>query len=153
MVASIGGFAQKTTTSEYKKPTDANRPPVEQGTRILAVIGFDGEQLNEAITVPNTVEAGSDFQISVITYGNGCVTAGDLGVVSTENRADVFVYDFTTADRPGVACTMIFKRLTHTATLRFTTPGAAVIRFWGRKQGGAEPFGQPLVIERSVMVK
>jgi len=64
------------------------------------------------------------------------------------------VYDFTTATQPEVACTTMLKRLPHTATLRFSTPGEALIQVWGRRVGSETPrAGVPSVLEQRVRVE
>jgi hypothetical protein len=64
------------------------------------------------------------------------------------------VYDLTTATQPDVACTAVLKRLPHTATLRFTQPGEALIRIWGRRVGPeTPPDGVPVVLEHRVIVQ
>lgn len=129
-------------------------PPMDNNAaRVPGVISFGTENLDGVVKVPETIEANKDFQITVITSGNGCVNADETGVILNERSADVFVYDLTTATHPGIACTMILKQLPHTATLRFTKPGEATIRVWGREQGGNTPFGKPVVVEKRVMVK
>lgn len=130
-----------------------NVPDEEKSSRVLGVITLDEEGTNESINIPGVVQANKDFEITVTTSGNGCVSAADTGVILGEMNADVFVYDFTTANRPGIACTMIFKTLPHKATLRFTQKGEATIRIWGRKQGGASPFGEPVILVRRITVK
>ncbi len=130
-----------------------NSQDEQKSSRVLGAITVEGDGANESITVPATVEANKDFEIIVTTSGNGCVSAGDTGVILSESSADIFVYDFTTANRPGIACTMIFKTLPHKATLRFTNKGEATIRVWGRKQGGDSPFGEPVILIRRIMVK
>src|SRR5688500_1242911 len=101
----------------------ANLPDEQKSSRVLGVITLGEEGANESISIPATVQANKDFEITVTTSGNGCVSAADTGVILGEMSADVFVYDFTTANRPGIACTMIFKTLPHKATLRFTKTG------------------------------
>ncbi len=131
----------------------ANLPDEQKSSRVLGVITLGEEGTNESISIPATVEANKDFEIIVTTSGDGCVSAADTGVILGEMSADVFVYDFTTANRPGIACTMIFKTLPHKATLRFTKTGEATIRIWGRKQGGDSPFGEPIILIRRITVK
>lgn len=122
-------------------------------TREARVLGLLDERLEDTLIAPSSVSVGQDFQVTVTTSGSGCEREGDTGVILAENSANVMVYDFTAATHPGVACTMIFKRLPHTATLRFTKPGEAVIRVWGRRAGpDTPPFGAPTVLERRVMV-
>lgn len=132
---------------------NTNSPPGSDRAYVPGVIGFDDKQLSDAIAAPQIVQVNKDFQISVTTSGNGCVSAADTQVILMEMSADVFVYDFTTATRPGIACTMILKSLPHNATLRFTKPGEAVIRVWGRRQGGNAPMGEPVVVEKRLKVQ
>ena len=107
-----------------------------------------------AITVPASVIAGNDFTITVKTGGNGCSSMGDTSVILGEGSADVFVYDMTTATRPDIMCTMIYKEFDHEATLRFSKKGEAVIRFWTRDHGDANsPMGKPSIVEKRIIVK
>jgi hypothetical protein len=141
------GFMRSTGAVESQRRA-TSQPAPQQEARILGHLG------DEALIAPATVMAGKDFQITVTTTGGGCERAGDTGVILSNDSATVMVYDFTTATHPDVACTMIFKRLQHTVTLRFTKPGSALIRIWGRKVGSdTGPIGAPTVIERSVTVK
>ena len=131
---------------------NADNQTENQPARIPGALGFDNSQLSEAISAPASAEANKDFQISIITSGNGCVSAGETDVVLSDSSADIFVYDLTSATRPDVVCTMILKQLTHTATLRFTKSGKAIIRVWGRQQSGS-PFGKPVVVEKTITVR
>ncbi|MEZ5346565.1 MAG: hypothetical protein R2681_13525 [Pyrinomonadaceae bacterium] len=124
-----------------------------RSARVPGVFNSDTPQLADAVTLPESVEAGKDFEISVTTSGSGCVSAGETEVVSSQSAADIFVYDHTTATRPNVVCTMIFKTFRHTAILRFDERGEAMIRVWGRRQGGDSLMGEPFVIEKPVTVK
>jgi hypothetical protein len=105
------------------------------------------------VIAPSTVSVGEDFQVTVTTTGSGCEREGDTGVIVTENGATVMVYDFTSAIRPGVACTLEFKRLPHIVTLRFTKLGEALIQMWGRRVGlDTPPVGVTTALERRIMV-
>jgi hypothetical protein len=134
------------------KPTTVaqrGEQPVE--TRVLGLLNQDTP---DTIVAPESVAVGESFEVKITTTGGGCERAGDTGVLLSEDGATVMVYDFTTATRPGVACTMIFKRFPHTTTLRFTKLGTAVIRVWGRRMGAdLPPAGAPNVLERRVAVK
>jgi hypothetical protein len=148
-----------TTTISSDTPPPAASPSPQAGNtqseaRLLAAIDFGDERTKDAITAPETVAAGKDFQIEIKSFGGGCERGGDTGTVVTENSADVMVYDFTSATHPGVACTMIFKTIPHTVTLRFTKTGEALIRVWGRRVGGDNPrMGVPVVLEKRITVK
>jgi hypothetical protein len=75
-------------------------------------------------------------------------------VLLAETSASVMVNDFTAATHPGVACTAILIQLPHAATVRFDTPGEALLRVWGRRVGlETPPAGQPIVLEHRVKVQ
>lgn len=133
----------------------AVNPPENKSTaaRILGNLGTDASSANEAVSIPSNVRANQDFEITVTTSGNGCISAADSGVVLSETEADIFVYDYTAASRPGVMCTMIFKTLPRKATLRFAKSGTATIRIWGRRLGGNAPSGEPIVITKKITVR
>jgi len=121
--------------------------------REARILGFLDEHFPDTIIAPRAVSVGEDFQVTITTSGSGCDREGDTGVIITESGANVMVYDFTVATHPGVICTAILKRMPHTVTLRFTKPGEAVIRVWGRRGGATiPPMGEPTVLERRVMV-
>lgn len=147
--------ANSDTTQLLKKGCgDYNETPTNDdsngnSSRVLGVLGSD----SKSISVPPNVQANRDFEITVTTSGNGCVSAGEASVILGEMTADVFIYDFTSATRPGIMCTMIFKTLSHKATLRFANKGEAVIRIWGRRQSGGSFLGEPTVIEKRITVK
>jgi hypothetical protein len=125
-------------------------PSPSPEARVLGI--FDLQQ--DTVTVPATVRAGQEFPVTITTFGGGCERKGDEGVILSENGATMMVYDFTTATRPGVPCTTILNRFTHTVTLRFTQPGQALIQVWGRRVGPDTPLaGVPIVIERRVTVQ
>jgi hypothetical protein len=133
--------SQRQTTPQYTPPQEAR------------VLGILDESENEALVAPSAVPIGEDFQVTITTIGSGCEREADAGVIVSEDGATVMVYDFTKANRPGVACAMIHKRLRHTVTLRFTKRGKALIRVWGRRVGSDTPLaGAPIVLERRVTV-
>ncbi len=141
------------TASPVANSAENTAPPVKnQQARVPGVLYSESQDLSGSVTAPASVKAGADFQVTVTTSGNGCVSAADEGVILADASADVFVYDFTTATRPGTICTMIFKQLQHKVTLRFAAKGEAVIRVWGRRQGGTSQTGEPVVVEKRVKV-
>lgn len=106
------------------------------------------------VLTPSSVAVGERFTVKITTTGSGCDRLGDTGVLLGERDAVIYVYDFTSANRPGVVCTMIFKHLTREVPLTFSQPGEAVIRVWGRRstQDGA-PGGEPFLVERKIQVR
>ena len=102
---------------------------------------------DDAIKLSSAISAGKDVEAVITTGGNGCVSMGDTSFVMTESGADVFVYDMTSATRPGTMCTMIYRHFEHKVMLRFEKAGPATIRVWV-KQGD-----KPAVIEKKIVVK
>jgi predicted RNA-binding protein with TRAM domain len=149
--------APETSSLRATVPINTLTPQPEasrQEARILGIIDFHADGTQGVLTAPATVQAGEEFQVTITTFGGGCEREGDTSVVITETAANVMVYDFTTATRPDVACTAILKRLPHTVTLSFTTPGEALIRVWGRRVGPeTPPMGVPTILEQRVMVQ
>jgi len=118
--------------------------------RVLGLVV--GEQ-KEVVIAPEAVKVGEDFNVTINTFGGGCESKGDEGVILGEDSAVVMVYDFTVATRPGVICTAIAQTFPHTVILRFTKTGDAVIRIWVRRIGpDTPPEGVPIVLERRVKV-
>jgi len=105
------------------------------------------------VLAPSSVRVGERFMVTITTTGSGCDRLGDSGILMGERDATIMVYDFTSANRPGVACTMIFKMLKREIPLTFTQPGEAVIRVWGRRsRPDGAPGGEPYIVERRVEV-
>lgn len=122
--------------------------------RILGLLDVSPGERADTLKAPTTAKVGESFPITITTSGGGCESAGDASVILGDLEANVTVYDMTVATRPNVACTMIFKRMPHTASIRFSKPGDAVIRVWGRRTGSDTPsFGSPTVIEYHVKVQ
>ncbi len=130
---------------------DQTNTPTE--VRVIGVIDLNSQSEN-VIETPKKIKAGENFEVKILTAGGGCEREGDTSVILDETSASVFVYDFTSATKPGVACTMIFKRLSHTATLNFKKPGEVIIRLWGRRIGSdTPPGGEPMILEKKIMVE
>jgi hypothetical protein len=149
-----GSFVQGAAKAIQGESGRVQRPSRLAEARVPGLLNVAPGARQEVINAPTSVNANEDFQVTVITTGSGCERAGDVSVVTSEAEASLMVYDFTTATRPGIACTMIYKRLSHTATLRFTKPGVGVIRVWGRQSSQTSShFGEPAVIEHRVDIR
>lgn len=145
-------FGLAVTQQPYRSSSAAQRQS-EPGARVLALIDQGDRRAADVINAPPRVRLNEDFQVTVTSFGGGCESAADVGVILTDSGATLMVYDFTTATQPGIACTMILKRLPHTATLRFTQAGEKLIRVWGRRaEAGALPLGVPVVLEQRLTV-
>jgi hypothetical protein len=129
-------------------------PTAAGEARLPAILDFHADGAQGVITAPAAVPAGQDFDLVIAAFGSGCERAGDDAVVYTPDGAAVFVYDFTAATKPGIACPAILVRLTHTLTLRFDQPGERHIQIWGRRVGPETTgLGLPIVLEHRVMVQ
>jgi hypothetical protein len=116
--------------------------------RQLGWIRFHNDPV--VVEVPGIVSREVDFDVTVGTYGGGCVDQGDTEVALSGADAEVRPFDIFVVEMPdNYACTDILKRFTHRATLRFTQAGAATVRIRGR----AAPDGEVIVVERQVTVQ
>lgn len=97
-------------------------------TRRLGVIDFYQEPV--VIAVPDTVQAGAAFEVSVRTYGGGCITEGETETRVEGLSADVRPYDLHSG--AGV-CTDELRIFDHQATLAFEQEGVGEVRFHGRE--------------------
>jgi hypothetical protein len=98
-----------------------------KGSRV-GVIASHGDPV--VITLPDTVEVGESFSVSVRTYGGGCTNLD-----RTEARSDGMNTDITPYDAHSGAriCPDILKWFDHIATIAVQQPGRAQIRVHGRK--------------------
>ena len=139
-------------------PTPGSTPPAQAGSmpgerRVPGIIDFYDSGTADVITAPDRVRAGEELQVTITTFGGGCERAGGADVRMAANTATVSVYDYSAAG-PEVACTQELKRMPRTVTLRFPTPGEALIRVEGVRVGQATPpEGIPTVLERRLTVE
>jgi hypothetical protein len=116
--------------------------------RQLGLIQFSHDPL--VIQHPETVAVASTFEVTVRTYGNGCVDQGDTEVSLVGAMATVRPYDiFVTHLPPNYACTDDLRLYTHRAELHFEQPGPATITIQGR----ARPGDSTIVVQRVVHVR
>ena len=114
----------------------------------LGVIESFGDPVE--ITVPGSVVAGTPFEITVNTYGNGCVGLGETRVTVTGLTAEIEPFDWVFTPPPGAACTDQLIRFSHVATVEFVEKGTATLRVRGSR---GEPGGKVLEVERSIAVR
>lgn len=132
---------------------ETNAPGATNEARVLGIIDYNGTSQN-VITAPSSVKPGKEFDVQIKTQGGGCEREGDTTVVLMQAGASITVYDFTTATKPGVACTMIMKTFTHTVTMKFDQPGEMLLRVWGRAiASDTPPDGAPVVVEKKIKVE
>ena len=116
--------------------------------RQLALIEFYGDPI--VIEIPDTVAVGSPFEVTVRTYGGGCIDPGDTEVSVTGQAATVRPYDvFVTHLPPNYACTDDIRLYTHRATVRFDQAGPATVTVHGR----VRPGDSAIAVPRSVHVR
>jgi hypothetical protein len=116
--------------------------------RQLALVQFYHDPI--VVQTPETVSVSSPFDITVRTYGGGCIDQGDTGVTVHGLSADLRPYDhFVTYLPPRHACPDILHLYVHRATLRFDEPGTATVTVHGR----VRPGDSTITIQRSVRVQ
>lgn len=114
----------------------------EDETR-LGVISFYDDPL--VITVPDTVSAGAPFELSVRTYGGGCIRPNGT-LVQVEGRAvTVAPYDVHSGHD---YCPDVLRIFDHDATVTLHEAGLAEIRIRGRSM----PADSTMVVVRHVVV-
>jgi hypothetical protein len=101
------------------------------------------------LTAPESVTAGTEFQVTVTTFGfSGCWTEDGTDVSTGAGQAVIRPYDRITEG----ACTQMTVKLPRTVQLRFDQPGTATIVVQGvRDDGDDNP--QPTQIQRTVVVR
>lgn len=111
-------------------------------------IGIEGP----LIYAPDTVRAGVEFRMEVVTVGsNGCVRRGGTPVVVNQEgrKADLFPFDYVLRD--AESCTEEFKRFEHDARITFNTPGTATLNVYSAAADGVQTFA-PIIHTRTVQV-
>ncbi|MEJ2678090.1 MAG: hypothetical protein P8174_03325 [Gemmatimonadota bacterium] len=99
-----------------------------------------------AVTVPDTVQAGVPFVVSVTTYGDGCDRQDGTDVQATKLLASVTPYDL---HANSAVCTDVLKLFQHQANVVFPEPGSAAIVVYGR----VLPADSLIGVDRQVIVQ
>jgi len=116
--------------------------------RQLALIEFYGDPL--VVQIPDTAAVATPFEITVRTYGGGCIDQGDTEVSVAGQAASVRPYDvFVTSLPPNYACTSDLRLYTHRALVRFAQVGPATVTVHGR----VRPGDSAIAVQRSVHVR
>jgi hypothetical protein len=97
------------------------------------------------ISMPDSVARGASFDVTVVSYGNGCVSRHSTQLLLQPSGATVIPFDAT---KRHFACPDILLSLEHRATLHFQTPGERRIVFRGRTL----PDSTIISVERTVTV-
>lgn len=112
--------------------------------RRLGVIAFHGDPV--VVGVPETAEAGAPFDVTIRTYGGGCISKGDTEVTVRGLVVDVVPYDVHSGHN---VCTSELRQFEHRATVTLTNPGIAQVRF----RGQSVPADTSLVVIREVVIE
>ena len=112
--------------------------------RRIGVIAF--HQVPVTIDTPDTVQVGMPFEISIGTYGGGCLSEGETKVRVRGLQVDVTPYDIHSG---AAACDDILNYFPHRVTLALPTPGLAHLLFHGKQ----EPDNLRITVGREVFVK
>jgi len=108
-----------------------------------------------SLSVPETVESGSRFEVAFQTYGGGCHRAGDsedLEVHRDGDRLTLQPWDFqqTSFDSPlSVNCADVLRVFRRQASVTFETPGPKVVRL----RGWSEAQGRTITVSTSILVE
>ena len=120
--------------------------------RKVGITEFYNES-DDVVLVPDSVQAGEAFTVTVQTYGGGCTEADDIEVSIAEGVAVLTPYDLTYIPGENEGCDDILKRLSHATQLTFEQPGSASLQIRGRKVGGDNPEGVPVTLEQVIRVR
>ena len=110
----------------------------------LGVISFYGDPV--VIDVPDTVAAGVPFEVSVRTYGGGCISKARTDVRMEGDTVHVRPFDRHSGHD---VCTDILHMFDHRAQVTLDAAGAFEFVFHGR----AEPGDAAVSFHRTVIVE
>jgi hypothetical protein len=114
----------------------------------------DGQVLvaPQAISAPDTVTAGTAFDVITTTIGlNGCWSAGGQTVQIMEHLVEIKPRDIHSG---ASVCTEILLFLPHTSTLQLPAPGQWLLRVHGRRiSQQRSALEEPVIAEKIVVVR
>lgn len=115
------------------------------GVKWVSQLAFIDQTFASPISVPDSVDAKTDFTVSFSTDGGGCMMAGDTKVTMIDSRtAEIRGYD-SRIEHP-TACTADLKFYLHTATLQFAQSGSAIVRLVGAYNDTTITIARPVVV-------
>ena len=112
------------------------------------VIGFvsNGVSGTVIIEAPDTVLAGSSFDVTVNTFGSSsCVRAERLDVEVTDSVARLTPYDRVAP--AGIPCTEDLRVHPHVASVTFPSRGDRMLEVLGRSGTGDTLVKRPIVVQ------
>jgi hypothetical protein len=152
--SSLTGCMLMIAAAACETPTEpgAGRVPgVLESAVLLGQMEVGGEAFPLGLTAPDTVRAGESFRVVVTTFGNGCVSKGDMEAVVKPSHAVLSPFDIHSG---AEVCTEIAQFFDHHAELRFTSVGEATIRVRGRRVFDAGmKQDEAITIEKTVIVQ
>jgi len=115
--------------------------------RLVGILVF--EDGTPAVDLPDTVRAGTPFEVSVTTIGGACIRRDETDVEVAGSTATVTPWDRFAIPRPGLGCLPSASTLDHRASITFAAPGPAAVLVRGREDGSEEilTFSYPVVVE------
>jgi hypothetical protein len=119
-------------------------PAPGQSARRVANIGG-----GDSVVVPSVAHAGQPFQVTVTTYGGGCISEDTTVVAAEAHSADIVPFQRWYQPRQNEGCTMELRINKRQVALTFAQPGVAVVRVYGRGQ----PDGSLMTVVREVSVE
>jgi hypothetical protein len=128
--------------------SSATAPEEERRVGLIA----DFMEGDPNVAVPDSVDAGVPFQVTVQSYGNGCYRQGEVEVGVGAAAATVIPWDYVDVSAP--ACTDELRIFLHSATITLYEPGTASVTIVGRESPAqASVFGEPRAVHRKVVVR
>ena len=107
---------------------------------------IDAGTSTDALVMPDTVQAGVPFAITVTTFGS-CLRPDGVDIHVAGATADITPYDITLGS--GVVCPAILVDFPRSVTLSFDTPGTATVRLHGRS---FSPGAGTVTVEEAAVV-
>ena len=131
-------FAAITCAALVAGCSDLGSKPGERvrGPALLVHYGDTG-----TVTLPSSARVGVPVEISVTSFGGGCITKGETDVKVTGLLAEVRPYRHEMVRlRPNTACTSELRIFHHVVQVQFETPGDADVRVFGVTRPGDQAY-------------
>jgi hypothetical protein len=119
-----------------------------------ALDGLSVAPPHPGVQAPDTVAAGAPFTVVLTTIApDGCWREAGVRIDRTAAVVELTPYDRWVGG-PGKVCPDVVVHLSREVVLRFDTPGTGTLRIFGRRvRGGGFEDPEPIVIERSIVVR
>ncbi len=148
MALACGETPAETSPSNRELPLAEE--PLREGTSALRVGRIYLSEYDSAIVeTPSAARRGEPVNVSVTTYGGGCVSADTTVATVSGLRAVVVPYQRQYQPPASGACTLALRIERRTVPLIFATSGIAVVRVVGRSSRDDEL----IAVERRLTVQ